>query len=410
MVTRIGHPQSGPPHRPVPSAEGGRGTRVLVLDDEQGILNFVSLALRTAGFEVWTTSEPAAFFEHQRTKEPHVVVVDLAMPALDGIAILRGLRDASFGGEILLISGSDQHVLETARRIGMGYGLRILGQLHKPFRASQLVSLLTPATERSAIADGEVSRALEQGEIVPFFQPKYDLRSGRLVGAEALARWTHPQRGVLTPAHYLPIVNRAGKQSAHDLMILEKTAAACERVTRAFRKLHFAVNFSVETIMSEDLGARLKAIGERFSLTMDQIVIELTETETTTSFGPLAERLMSLRLQGVGIAIDDFGVGHSSLHRIQKLPISEIKIDRSFIEGLTEYSDDVAIVRAIIDLTHALRLKAAAEGVETRAAYDVVKKLGCDYAQGYLFSPAVSEEAFLSIVKSDETALSAQRA
>jgi EAL domain-containing protein (putative c-di-GMP-specific phosphodiesterase class I) len=386
--------------------------RILVLDDEQGILNFVSLALRTAGFGVETTSEPVAFFERQKQVKPHVVVIDLAMPALDGVEILRGLRDAGFGGEVILISGSGQHTLETARRIGAGYGLKILGQLRKPFRASQLISMLGATKERSAaaVSDNEAVEALERGEIEPFFQPIYDLRTGRLVGAEALTRWAHPQRGVLSPAHYLSSLNRAGKQSAHDLLILEKTAATCQKVTRAFRKLHFSVNFTVESLLSQDLGAKLASLRDRFDISLDQIVIEITETDTTANFEALAERLIHLRLQGVGIAIDDFGVGHSSLHRIQKLPISEIKIDRSFIEGLSEYSDDVAIVRAIIDLTHALDLKAVAEGVETRAACDVVKKLGCDYAQGYLFSPAVSEEAFLAIVKSDETALSAQRA
>ncbi len=353
-----------------------------------------------------------AFFERQKQLKPHVVVIDLAMPALDGVEILRGLRDASFGGEVILISGSGQHTLETARRIGANYGLKILGQLRKPFRASQLISMLGSAKERSStsVSDGEAVEALERGEIEPFFQPIYDLRTARLVGAEALTRWTHPQRGVLSPAHYLSSLERAGKQSAHDYMILEKTAATCQKVTRASRKLQFAVNFSVDTLLSHDLGAKLASLREGFNISLDQFIIEITETDTTTNFETLAERLIHLRLQGVGIAIDDFGVGHSSLHRIQKLPISEIKIDRSFIEGLSEYSDDVAIVRAIIDLAHALDLKAVAEGVETRAACDVVKRLGCDYAQGYLFSPAVNEEAFLAIVKSDETALSAQRA
>jgi EAL domain-containing protein (putative c-di-GMP-specific phosphodiesterase class I) len=370
--------------------------RVFIIDDDSEILENLVESLPSPAFKTQTASDANTLFDNLESFAPEVVITDMAMPSRDGIDVLRILRDRRYTGDVILMSGAQGQVLETARRVAVSYGLTIAGVLRKPFTPKQLLTLLAAD---STSDDAGMGNALSERRIRPYFQPKVDLKTGRIVGAEALSRWQHPERGLLMPASYLNTKRATSRRSVHDYTMLERTIEFCGKLNQMGHPISVAVNFTADVILSDEFIEVMADAQRRHGIAPEQITVELTEHETSENFEELAERLLKLRLFGAHLSIDDFGVGHSSLSRIQRLPVSEIKIDRSFIRGLGEYSDNIAIVRSIVELAHSLHCQVVAEGVEAAEAVDTLKKAGCDLAQGYLFSPAVNESTFVALVR-----------
>jgi EAL domain-containing protein (putative c-di-GMP-specific phosphodiesterase class I) len=402
-------PEGAPDREPIP-VQTARGfpaerpaaddrTCVLAIDDDPDLLENLADSLKPAHFRVETTGNSEEFYRHLESFPPDVVITDLQMPSEDGIDILKGLRDRSFSGDIILMSGTDGHILETARRVAVSYGLNIAGVLRKPFTPKQLHALVAGNGAGGENDDERVANALSQRRIRPYYQPKIDLKTGAIVGAEALSRWYHPERGLLMPDSYLKGKRATSRKSLHDYTIFERAMEFCAKLNSIGQRMKVAVNFSADVVLSNEFMTVVADAQRRYGLTPDQLVVELTEHDTTENYDELAERLLKLRLFGAHLAIDDFGVGHSSLSRIQHLPVSEIKIDRSFVSGLGEYSDNIAIVRSIIELARSVHCAVCAEGVETLEALDILRTLGCDMAQGHLFSPAVNDSTFVALVR-----------
>jgi EAL domain-containing protein (putative c-di-GMP-specific phosphodiesterase class I) len=385
--------------------EPSRAIRVLAIDDDPEILENLIEALNPPVFAPRGAESYEDFSTQLDQFDPDVVITDLAMPSRDGMDVLKTLRDRAYAGDIVVMSGQDGHVLETVRRVANSYGLSIGGILRKPFAPDQLKSLLMGAEKRNE--DALVSAALSERRIRPYFQPKIDLRTGRIVGAEALSRWYHPERGLLLPNAYLKPSGRARGNSLHDLTIVERTAEFAAKLNQIGQRLKLAVNLAADVVLAKEFVSVITDVQQRHGLGADQLIIELTEGEAAENLDELAERLLKLRLAGFAVSIDDFGTGHSSLSRLQKLPVNELKIDRSFISGLTEYSENSAIVRSIIELAHTLHCAVVAEGVETVQAMEALQALGCEMAQGFLFSPAVNESTFVALVRDNPFAFTA---
>ena len=386
-------------------------THIAVVDDDPDIREQLAEILTAPLFDLRLTASSADFFRELETFKAQVVLVDLSLPGRDGIDILKQLRDIGFAGEVVLMSGAGKHVLQTARRMVEGSPLVVSGLLPKPFTPEELLALVDRSAAMDANApDSRIMAAIAAHQIRPDFQPKIDLKSGKITGAEALSRWHHPERGILMPAGYMKAVRSAGSQSVHDYRILECTLALCAKINATGHKLKFSVNFTADDVQGDYFIDVIKDAQARHGVAPDQLIIELTETEAIENFDMLVERLLKLRLYGAEVSIDDFGTGHSSLSRIQRLPVSEIKIDRSFVSGLTEYSDDFSIVRSIIELAHSFGCPVVAEGVETLESMAVLQKLGCDMAQGHLFSPAVNEPTFCALINNEFPAFAALKA
>lgn len=378
---------------------GGEQIRVLVVDDDQDILDNLSEALKPPLFCVETTDSAERFPSLFDGFDPDVVITDLRMPAHDGIDVLRSLRDKGFQGNVALMSGGDGQITETAHRIAISYGLSIAGLLRKPFSKDELIGLITGQGSKDGPAGNEsVSEALSQRRIRPYFQPAIDLKTGAIIGAEALSRWHHPERGLLTPNNYLESKRLATGQSLHDFTILERAMEFCARLNGIGRRIKIGVNFDADVILTDEFLKVVSDAQQRHGLSPDQLVVELAEQETAKYKDKIAECVLKIRLYGAHVALDDFGAGFSSLSCIQKLPVSEIKIDQSFMIGFDETSPNVPIVRSIIEIAHSAGISVVAKGVETVEALEVLQKLGCDKAQGYLFSPAVSDSTLIALL------------
>jgi diguanylate cyclase (GGDEF)-like protein len=246
---------------------------------------------------------------------------------------------------------------------------------------------------RLALA-AELRRAIRDDELEVFYQPVADLRSGVVTGAEALVRWSHPEHGLLMPDDFVPIAENAGLIRSLTYYVLRDAARRCGQLRTEGFDLEVAVNLSVRSVLDVSLPDLVEGILDEYGLDARSLVLEITESsvlaDPARSIGVLG-RLASL---GVNIAIDDFGTGYSSLSHLRRLPVNEVKIDRSFVSGMVSNESDAVIVRSTIDLARNLGLRVVAEGVEDETTWELLAELGCDAAQGFYLSRPVPARAF----------------
>ena len=357
---------------------------------------------------------------------------------------LRGtLRDtdtiARLGGDefgVVMPAGSADDVLETATRIHVavdepfeigGLSLHVktsVGGVLYPDDASDAdtlvrfadvamyaakrnrtrIELYNPAADvssRESLSLGsELRRALEAGDIVAHYQPKVEVSSGRVVGAEALVRWDHPERGIVLPSQFLPVVQKAGLMGSLTALVLQGAAAEAAAWSRDGLDLGVAVNVDVDALLDPAFPRRVAEVLEETGLAPELLTIELTETSLMADpvrAGYVARELSSV---GVRLSIDDFGTGYSSLGYLTALPLAELKIDRSFVGRMTESPIDMVIVRTILDLGSNLDLSVVAEGIESTKAREMLVELGCGLAQGYEFGSPMSAGRLTAFLRS----------
>ena len=238
---------------------------------------------------------------------------------------------------------------------------------------------------RLALA-GELRRALDRDELVVFFQPKADLRDGRVVGVEALVRWQHPERGLIPPNDFVPIAERTGLIKPLSRVVLAAAVRQCEAWNVAGYDLHVSVNLTIPDLLDLELPDRLGTLLAQSGVRPEQLELEITETTILADPFRVRQVLNGLNEIGLGLAIDDFGTGYSSLAYLKRLPVQTIKIDRSFVMGMCDDASDATIVRSTIDLGRNLGLTIVAEGVESQKEWDALKSQGCTLAQGYFIS------------------------
>jgi diguanylate cyclase (GGDEF)-like protein len=255
------------------------------------------------------------------------------------------------------------------------------------------VEVYDPGQERHSPARlslaGELRRALDLDELVVHFQPEAELAGGRVVAAEALVRWAHPGRGLMSPDEFVPLAENTGLIGPLTLVVLDAALGQVVAWDEAGHTLDIAVNLSTRSLHDRRLASDVEDRLRRFGLAPERLVLEITESMVAADPVRAMHTLNDLRDLGVGLAIDDFGTGFSSLANLRDLPVTSLKIDRSFITGMADRRQDGVIVAATIDLARRLGLKVVAEGVETEALWQQLAALGCDLAQGYHLSRPV---------------------
>jgi EAL domain-containing protein (putative c-di-GMP-specific phosphodiesterase class I) len=247
----------------------------------------------------------------------------------------------------------------------------------------------------------ELRRALDLGEIQAYFQPTVDLRSGRVTGAEALARWVHPDRGVIAPGEFLALAEAKGQMRSLTERVIEYSATAAGDWWRSGLGLKLSVNLSASAIAQSDwqLDEFVADTLPRTGLPAHALQFEVTENSLMAEPEAAASALGRLSALGTTISVDDFGTGLSSVSRLISLPIDEIKVDRSFIGDLAESDDDRTIVRSSIYIAHQMGVGVVAEGVETEDVWRQLRSMGCERAQGFLIAeplPAREVPAWLA--------------
>jgi EAL domain-containing protein (putative c-di-GMP-specific phosphodiesterase class I) len=235
---------------------------------------------------------------------------------------------------------------------------------------------------------------LTSGQFEPFFQPKVEIATRRVVGVEALARWRHPQHGIVAPFAFIETLEEHDEIDALMWAMLEKSSAFCSRQALSGVSTVVSVNLSLKSLTDTDLAARILAIVTRHGVKPWNICLEVTESAATTDLGKAMENLARLRMKGFGLSIDDYGTGYSSMQQLTRIPFTELKIDRSFVTNAASNPQTKVILASSLDMAKKLGILAVAEGVETEADWKLLQELGCDLAQGYFIAKPMPEESY----------------
>ncbi len=376
--------------------------RLLVVDDEHVQCHIVSRVMATLGF----AAETAASFDEASaliTRHDYdVIVLDLSLGAQEGIGLLRAIAAGTATPIVIFISRLDDRVRAASMRYAAALGVRVAGALAKPVAASALRALLDhppphPVSRRRIQHDHpsaeELAAALAQHRIVASFQPKLSLADGRVVGMEALARWRHPPRGPVPPDVFIALAERSGLIIPLTRSILHDALTACRRWRERYPACSVAVNISPLVLADPELPEQIESLLQLTGLAPGALIAEITETTVIANPMLATEVLTRLRIKGVGLSIDDFGTGHSSLLTLLRLPFTELKIDRSFVASCETDPEAWKIIRATISLARELGLSVVAEGIETEAVETRLCGAGCQIGQGWRFGRAMPEKA-----------------
>jgi EAL domain-containing protein (putative c-di-GMP-specific phosphodiesterase class I)/CheY-like chemotaxis protein len=381
----------------------------LVLDDEAQIGTMVCKVLSLIGIAAQHFTDPLAFLVEIKRSQPPLVILDLALGQSDAVDVIRKLDVLKFPGMVLLISGRDEATLTEIERIGRSHGLWMAPSLRKPFRAAELKARLQSVVkpEKShpdnlkVPAEPEVPQnsrvdlgvALQERWLEVWYQPKIDLRSLAVSGAEALVRARHPQRGVIQPIDLLP---PAGDPLYRPLSVFvaQRTMADWGVLFRAGYPLKLAINMPASVLNAPgfvDVMRKLLPEAREFP----GLIVEVTEDEIIRDPDWIHEVAMQLRLCNVALSIDDFGSAYASLSRLKDMPFREIKLDRTFVANCGTDALKRALCQTVVDLAHRFGAAACAEGVETADDLHCLAELGFDTAQGYFFAKPMPLEPLL---------------
>jgi predicted signal transduction protein with EAL and GGDEF domain len=260
------------------------------------------------------------------------------------------------------------------------------------------VALADEAADRLTLGN-DLRDALSHDELVLHYQPVVELATGSLIGLEALARWSHPVRGAVSPARFVAVAESSGQAPVLNRWALDRARRDAGRLRGLMAAVpRIAVNISVRHLMDAALEADVLSAVSGDGLSAHGLILEITESALMDNPDQTCLLLERLRTRGVQTAIDDFGTGYSSLGHLNRLPVTTLKIDRSFIRNITEDADSLAITASVIELARSMRLATIAEGVETVEQLTLLRNLGCRAAQGFLWSPALAPEALARMV------------
>lgn len=382
--------------------------RIVLIDDDRVVGEIVSALAKAMGLECQVTRTPEEFFERLGSNtETTVVLLDLVMPEMDGIEILRLLGERNCRARIVLMSGINIRVIETAKKLAQSLGLSVVGHLQKPFPIGQLQELLgtTMAPEKTAvdpsieaqieIPDADVFRAIEKDEFVVYYQPQINIATGIVTGVEALSRWQHPELGLVYPDNFIHRIEELGLMDKFCWITAERALNEVRQFSTASGYLpRLAINVSVSSLRDLKFPDIFMNLARKYEFPAERIVLEITESGLM-EFSLALDVLTRLRMRNFQLSIDDFGTGYSMMKQLQNVPAIELKIDKTFVRQMHISHSDEVMVEKIIEMGHELDMEVIAEGVETEEQYRLLREKGCDGVQGFFFSRALPPSEML---------------
>jgi EAL domain-containing protein (putative c-di-GMP-specific phosphodiesterase class I)/DNA-binding NarL/FixJ family response regulator len=385
---------------------------ILVVEDDDFQRRMVANMLRSLGVtgvsEAGNGMQALEVIRGAHARSVDIALCDLNMPEMDGMEFLRHLGHEHHNIAIIITSALDGKLLASVGRMTRMYGIKLLGIIEKPILLAQLKELISryessenkwqqTAAEKSFTLE-EILQGIRDGQFEPFFQPKVDLKSGRIVGAEALARWIHPEHGVIGPYAFIPLLEQSGNIDDLTFQMLEKAAATYRPFFEKGYTLTVSVNLSLKSLDDTTLADKITQMMQNAGIDPHYVVLEITESGAMTEVAYALENLARLCMNGFSLSIDDYGTGYSTMQQLTRIAFSELKIDQSFVKDFADNPSLRVVVESSIDMAHKLRIKSVAEGVETQQDWDELISVACDVAQGYFIAKPMNAEAFNDFV------------
>lgn len=388
-----------------------KNLRALLVDDDEFVLNIVSRQLAFLGIEKIVTAADGEAAREQLASNNrfNIIICDLMMPGTDGVALLRDVAELQPRAGLILMSSADRRVLNTAESVAHERQLHVLGTLPKPVSQKALDVLLDRlgqprvihqrrATDPRITAD-DVAQAMACDEIIIHVQPEVHIRDHRLCSAEALARWNSPIHGAIPPDLFVPIAEQNGLIRQLTDITLRAGIAACAQWRRQGLDINISINLSPFMLDDLSLPETIAALAEEYALPAGNLLLEVTESGVFRDVATSLDILTRLRLQGMSLALDDYGTGYSSLKQLLRVPFTDLKLDRMFLDGSDNDPERRHVVESTIRLAHDLGLSVIAEGVETEEQLKLLTELGSDYAQGYFIARPMPVDELLGWAK-----------
>jgi EAL domain-containing protein (putative c-di-GMP-specific phosphodiesterase class I)/CheY-like chemotaxis protein len=383
--------------------------KLIVIDDDVGIAALIHTLGEQAGYVVDVIAESRQIQDPASVAGADVIVLDLQMPGIDGVQVLRVLAERKIRAGIVIVSGADQRTRSGAELYGRQLGLKILAAVAKPFEPEEFVETLRSA--RAAVAPlttQDLERAIDHDELLLVYQPTVRRGEGekwKPDTVEALVRWNHPDRGVLGPEHFLAMGESSGLIRPITDYVIQRGLEQLKALQSSRSDLGLRLNLSATLLTDIGFPDRLARLIEELELDPRRVTLEIAETAMLDRDPITFDILTRIRLKNVNLAIDDFGIGYSSLTQLFRMPFSEMKIDRSLLADLPASKEATIMVKALVNLAHDLGLSVCAEGVEAENVLNLLAGFGCDSAQGYFIShPILPMEVLEKLQGLDEKA------
>lgn len=381
-------------------------TEIFIIDDEEQIAQLLKETVSLCGYTANTYTDATVFFDENKFDNDSIIILDLNMPKMDGIEVIRELSNKNSGASLILMSGYDRGVLKSAEKLAHAYKLHVITSIMKPIRVdillevlkkhkNKLSSIVPTSKERIFVPSAnDLEYAINNEQLILNFQPQIDLKTSNIVGAEVLVRWLHPEHGLLFPDSFIDLAEKSDLMGILTSKVLDLAINRISSQQSNGYRIPLSVNVSATNIRSLELPEDLKSKIKINELDPGLLIIEITESALMGELVTSLDILTRIRMKGFGLSIDDFGTGFSSLSQLHRVPFNELKVDKSFVIEMVHDQEARAIVKTCIMLGHELNMRVVAEGVESDAAMNMLADMGCDIAQGYHISIPMSESDF----------------
>lgn len=338
------------------------------------------------------------------------LLTDLNMPIMDGVELLAEVEKSNACRLCVgVMSGLDASLLSSVREIAENSEFDLIGVLPKPIdidTARQMLALHDPERhqpifqrrEFEQCREEDVAAALADNQITSFFQPKISLHSGEVVGLEALARWQHPQRGLLQPAMFIAHFEAGALAKKHFLHQIAYILKVIPELDAIIPQLTVNANMPVSLLLDPSLVEELMQLFTERNTDPRRVILEVTETSVISNLKASLTTLTRLRMKGFGIAMDDYGTGYSSMKQLAKCPFTELKIDHAFVHDSARSPKLRSILNAALSICEELQLTSVAEGIENQADFQLLRAMGCSVGQGYYFSHPLPIDQLLTFL------------
>jgi EAL domain-containing protein (putative c-di-GMP-specific phosphodiesterase class I)/FixJ family two-component response regulator len=396
------------------------GLTALVVEDSVVQRKHMVDLLRQLGFgEVLEAGDGNEALEvlDGRQASVFLVLTDLEMPGMDGIELTRQLIERDVAQNLIVASARDPRLLEIIESMGLENAtLGLLGTVLKPVRLDDLSTLLERVGhtrgpralkfDRRAVDETELEGALERGEFVAWFQPKVSMQTGFIKGVEALARWQHPEHGLLSPLYFIEALEGSRLMPRFTLQIVEQVLQQIKLWQQGgLPGITVSINLSADVLDNRGFIDQLDTLVQSHGVVREALIWEVTETMVMKNISQSLANLGRLRLMGFGLAMDDYGIGYSSMQQLSRCPFSELKIDRVFVDGASKRPNRQVVLESAIQLGQRLDITTVAEGVETVADWQLLRAMGCELAQGYLVAKPMPAGEIVTWVRNNHRRL-----